>query len=288
MKKLSVNWMKAMLFSSAMLALLSCEKSNETMRKGEAEFSITDAPSDDASIKGVFVTVTDIKVDGKSVAGFAKQTIDLKAYQQGNVKLIGTAQLDAKAYSNLTLILDADADATGNVPGCYVLTTDNAKYKLKSNGTIEVMISKGWNVVANSKSSIVMDFDLRKAVQSMNDPSVHYNFVSIDRLRAAVRLTSYDKVGTISGSYSEQINTNADKVIVYAYNRGAFSTSMETQGQGDDGILFRNAVTSAEVKAGLTGKTFTLAFSSVSLRAASPSTSSRAARARPNPLFRRR
>src|SRR6267142_4932408 len=122
MKTNHVSWTKAILFGSAMLMLPACNRSNEPMGKGEAEFQITDAPSDDASIKGVVVTVADIMVDGKSISGFAKQSIDLKAYQEGNTKLLGTAQLDAKAYNSITLVLDADADASGNSPGCYVLT----------------------------------------------------------------------------------------------------------------------------------------------------------------------
>ncbi len=260
MKTQNVKWIKAMLFSCLVILFPACNKSNEPIGKGEAEFQITDAPSDDPSIKGVFVTVADVKVDGKSVSGFTKQTIDLKAYQEGNTKVLGTAQLDAKAYSTVTLVLDADADANGNSPGCYVLTTDDSKYKLRSSGTIEVMISKSWNVSANSKSTIIMDFDLRKAVRTMSDPAVRYNFVSNDNLQLAIRLMSHDRVGTINGSYSEQTSINADKIIVYVYKKGSFNATTETQAQGDDGIFFENAMTSDEVKAGLVSKTFTLAF----------------------------
>src|SRR5258706_16088451 len=125
MKTNYVGWTRAVLFGAAMFMLPACDRSNDPMGKGDAEFQITDAPSDDASIKSVFVTVTDIKVDGKSVSGFTKQTIDLKAYQEGNTKVLGTGTVDAKAYSTVLLVLDADADAAGASPGCYVLTTDN-------------------------------------------------------------------------------------------------------------------------------------------------------------------
>ena len=260
MKTLNVNWKKAILFCFVMSLFLACDKSSEPMGKGEVEFQITDAPSDDASVKGVFVTIADLKVDGKSISGFTKQTIDLKAYQEGKTKLLGTSQLSAKSYSNLTLILDADKDANGNAPGCYVLTTDDAKYKLRSSGNVEVVLNKGWSVIANSKSTIIMDFDLRKSIQTMADPSIRYNFVSNDNLKAAIRLMSKDKVGTINGSYSEQANSNADKIIVYAYKKGTFNASTETQSQGDGGIFFKNSDASAEVKQGLTNKTFTLAF----------------------------
>src|SRR5258706_4212729 len=168
MKTNYVGWTRAVLFGATMLMLPACDRSNDPMGKGDAEFQITDAPSDDASIKGVLVTVADIKVDGNSISGFTKQSIDLKAYQESNTKLLGTAQLDAKAYNSITLVLDADADASGNSPGCYVLTTDDTKFKLRSSGVITVTASKGWNVVANAKSTIVLDFDLRKSIRQMD------------------------------------------------------------------------------------------------------------------------
>jgi len=100
-----------------MTALIACDDTSEPMGKGDVEFEITDAPSDDASVKGVWVTVADLKVDGKSVPSFAKQTIDLTAYQEGNTKLLATAgQLDAKSYNKLTLVLDLEKDQNGNTP----------------------------------------------------------------------------------------------------------------------------------------------------------------------------
>jgi len=263
MKIKNVSWRKAMtkaiLFCSAMLVVLACDKSSEPMGKGEAEFLITDAPSDDASIKGVFVTVADLKVDGQSVSGFTKQTIDLKAYQEGNTKLLGTATFDAKAYKSVTLVLDTDTDASGSAPGCYVLAMDDSKYKLRNNGTIDVTINREWNVVANSKSSMVMDFDLRKSIVAMADPGVRYNFASNDNLNAAVRLMRLENTGAISGNYSEATAITADKIIVYAYKKGTFNAATETEGQGGEGIFFKNAVTSTEVK-GTVSKTFKLAY----------------------------
>ncbi len=260
MKTLNVSWTKTILFACAVGMFPSCSKSSEPMGKGEAEFQITDAPSDDASVKSVFVTVADIKVDGQSISGFTKQTIDLKAYQNGSTKILGSSQVDAKAHSSVTLVLDTDTDASGAAPGCYVMTIDNSKYKLSTGGTIDLTINKGLTVVTGAKSTLVMDFDLRKSIRAMADQSVRYNFVSSDNLQSSVRLVSQDKVGTISGIYSEQTSSNADKVIVYLYKKGSFTASIETVAQGDDAIFFKNAISSAEVKTGLSGNTFMLAF----------------------------
>jgi hypothetical protein len=69
------------LIAGLFLTLNACLKDPETgvtgATKGDARIEITDAPTDDPNVKAVFVTVADIKVDGKSWAGFdGKVTID--------------------------------------------------------------------------------------------------------------------------------------------------------------------------------------------------------------------
>jgi hypothetical protein len=159
-------------------------------------------------------------------------------------------------------VLDLETDAQGNSPGCYVLGQDNIKYKLKSTATgkTDIIINQSWKAAQNTKTKIVMDFDLRKSIRYSDDPAVRYSFVSDNNLQAAVRLVAREKSGTIKGSYQEDSDVNAEKIIVYAYKKGPFNASTETQAQGTDGTHFKNAVASAEVKASLTGKVYTLAF----------------------------
>jgi hypothetical protein len=254
--------MKAFLFGCAVAMFTACNDSEEPMGQGEVAFEITDAPVDDASIKSVVVTVADIKVDGQSLAGFTKQTIDLKAYFDGNTKALGSATMDARTYSNVVLVLDLDADAQGGAPGCYALGQDNVKYKLKStsSGKLDLGISQSWKAVKDSQAKIVMDFDLRKSIRYSDDPAIRYSFVSDNNLEAAVRLVAKEKAGTIKGSYQESSEVDAEKIIVYAYKKGTFNATAETQAQGTDGIYFKNAFASAEVKESLTGNVFTVAF----------------------------
>lgn len=259
----NLSWIKAVLLGCAVTFLAACtDDSNEPMGKGEVEFEITDAPIDDAHVKSVVVTIADVKVDGQSLSGFSKQTIDLKAYHDGNTKLLGSSTFDARAYSNVVLVLDLDTDAQGNAPGCYVLTTDQTKYKLKSTATgkTDLVINQSWRAAKDAKTKVIMDFDLRKSIRHSDDPAIRYSFVSDNNLQAAVRLVTADKAGTIKGSYQDETNVDADKIIVYAYKKGSFNASAETQAQGTDGILFKNAVASAEVQATLTGQAYTLAF----------------------------
>lgn len=262
MKMKNWNWMKGVLLIGGILTLAACNKDDEPAGKGEAEFEITDAPVDDANVKGVFVTVADVKVNGTSLAGFAKQTIDLKAYYEGNTKLLGSGQFDAKTYENLVLVLDLNTDANGGTPGCYVLDQNNTKHQLKStaSGTTEVVLNKSWSVAKNAKTNIVMDFDLRKAIRYSEGTAAGYSFVSDNNLKAAVNVVAKAKTGTVKGSYEESSNSNADKIIVYAYKRGTFNASTETTPQGEDNLLFANARSSAVVKESLTGNKFTMAF----------------------------
>ena len=259
----SLSWIKAIFLGCAVTMFTACENdSNEPMGQGEVEFEITDAPIDDANIKSAVVTVADVKVNGQSLSGFTKQTIDLKAYQDGNTKVLGGAVMDAKTYSNVVLVLDLDADAQGNSPGCYVLTQDNVKYKLKSTttGKTDITLGQSWKAVKDTKTKVVMDFDLRKSIRYSDDPAVQYSFVSDDNLRAAVRLVARNDAGSIKGSYQDDASVNADKIIVYAYKKGTFNATAETQGSGTDGVYFKNAVASAQVKETLTGRVFTVAF----------------------------
>lgn len=242
------------------ISVFSCgDPSYVPVVKGPVEFHITDAPSDDDNIQGVFVTITDIKADGQSINGFVKQTIDLKALQEGNTKLLLSSILIAKDYSTLTLVVDAETDATGASPGSYVLGSGNTKYKLRS-GQLEINVSKTWTVSPNVKSAVIIDFDLRKSIKSLDDPSVKYSFVSDVNVTAAVRVLNHSNTGTINGSYVDQSTVNSDKVIVYAYKKGTYQAVTETQAQGDDKIYFKNAITSAVVKDNGLTRNYTLSF----------------------------
>lgn len=261
MKTNTKIWTRAILVMCSLFMVAACDNDDEPMGSGQVEFEITDAPIDDAYVKGVFVTVTDVKVNGQSIAGFSgKQTINLKAYQEGATKLLGTATLDAKAYGNLTLVLDLNQDANGNSPGCYVLAADNAKYKLATtaSNTTEITLTKAWSVKNNATTRVIMDVDLRKAVRYANDAANPYAFAAGAELQSAVRVVTKEQSGTINGTFSGDYDSNSKQVIAYAYKKGTFNASAETQ--ASDGVMFRNAVNSTLVKVGALGKTYTLAF----------------------------
>jgi hypothetical protein len=263
MKKGIVNWMKALAFGCAAILLIACNDSNEPAGKGNLQFEITDSPSDDANVRGVFVTVTDIKVDGRSIGGVTKTTVNLKDYTEGTTKVLAMAsQFDARTYANVTLVLDLDADANGAAPGCYVQTMDGVRYKLKTtaDGTAEIVASKTFEVASNATTKVVMDFDIRKAITYDANEQVRYKFVGDADLNSSIHLAVKEKTGVIKGVLNDYLPPDTEKIVAYAYRKGTFSASTETQPQGESQMYFMNAAASGEVKSGLNGRMFVIPF----------------------------
>jgi predicted small secreted protein len=250
MKKRILIGATVMMFA---MLFVQCSKANKTNdEKGQIVVKITDAPSDDANIEGTFVTIADVKIDGKPVEGFAKQTVEISAYQNGESKLILSEEVGAKSYSTISLVLDYESDASGVSPGCYVLTSDAGKHDLSASADTqtEITLSKPFEVKADSETSLVVDFDIRKAIVRENDTSTEgeYRFVTQAELESAVRVFSEDNTGKISGKVNMLFTTENDR-YVFVYHKGEFNIISESQGQGASNVLFSKAVTSAKVNA---------------------------------------
>ena len=253
--------LKTMLLLAVAMTFANCDSnggdgdSNNLEVTGSAQFEITDAPIDDTNIQGTFVTVTAVKVDGEVISDFSgSQTIDLLAYQNGETKLLGMGELETGTYSNVSLVLDHETDASGNTPGCYVMTTDNKKHKLESSASAvsEITINNNeFTVEENSTTNIVMDFDVRKAIKKQDNATDDdkYDFVTEAELRSSIRVVKKDRSGKVKGSANDMLGFAGDRIVVYAYKKGTFNESVETQGQGSSNIMFKNATSSAVVNA---------------------------------------
>ncbi len=251
MKTISLHSLRAvhLFILAAAIFFAACQKDNSSgsgSGTGTAPTTIkmTDAPIDDASVTGAVVTVTDIKLDGQSVQGFSKTTVDLYAYQNGATKTIGNFNLEGKTYSSITFVLDFDMDANGSSPGCYVLA-GGLKHKLQSTAN-SFTVSKSVTLQANASNSLVLDFDLRKMIIHQTGVTDHYDFATATELASSVRVVVENKTGTISGTLTDNVS-GSTRVIAYAYVKGTFDRAMEMQGQGASGIQFKNAVCSAAV-----------------------------------------
>ncbi|WP_026232249.1 DUF4382 domain-containing protein [Neolewinella persica] len=233
-------------FSLIMFLAVGCND-DDPVTTGEGRFSLelTDAPVDDPNVSAVFVTVADVKVDGQSVAGFSKTTIELSALQNGVTEMLVAADLEAKTYSSVEIVLDDATDAAGNSPGCYAMTNDNGKVALDvaGDGALRATNS-GFQLTQGSTVATVIDFDLRKALKRTDDAASPYAFAAESRLESSLRFVEKEKTGSLSGSTTNASSENGE-FIVYAYTAGSF-TSNEAEGNDDD-ELFLNAVASARL-----------------------------------------
>lgn len=245
---------KILLIAPAVLifaaSLTSCKKDDDTNNGGTGTaattIKVTDAPMDDANVTGAFVTITDIKLDGQSVQGFTKTTVDLAAYRNGNTKTLGNFNLDGKTYSNITFVLDYDTDESGNTPGSYVMTTGNVKHKLSSSSNM-ITVSKNFTLQSNASNSIVADFDLRKMIIAQTgNPADQYDFATTAELQNDIRVVSESNSSTISGTLSDAVSGSV-KVVAYLYKKGTYNRTTEMQGQGSSNVQFSNAVSSTLV-----------------------------------------
>ncbi len=237
------------------------QNDNGTELMGQVQFELTDAPIDDAAVQACFVTVSDLMIDGESISSFeGTQTIDLLAYQNGQVESLGIADVKAGTYSNITLVLDYETDASGNSPGCYVQTTDNAKHSLSTSANLSNMLtlnSGDFEVQEGMMTNVVLDFDVRKAVKRQDDgPSDQYEFVTRSEIESAIRFVDKNETAMMEGECNDNMNMTS-KIVVYAYKTGTFDLNTETSGQGTSQIMFKNAVSSAVVNS---QGNYTLAF----------------------------
>lgn len=220
---------------------------DDPVTTGEGRFSLelTDAPVDDPNVSAVFVTVADVKVDGQSVEGFSKTTIELSALQNGVTEMLVAADLEAKTYNSVEIVLDDATDAAGNSPGCYAMTTDNGKVALEVAGDGALRANNSaFEITQGATVAAVIDFDLRKALKRTDDATRPYAFAAESRLESSLRFVQKAQTGTLSGSTT---NTSGEdgEVVIYAYTAGSFSAS-EASGDDDD-ELFLNAVASARL-----------------------------------------
>jgi hypothetical protein len=225
-------------------SFLSCDdEPSGSSLKGSATVEITDAPADDPNISAVLVTVADVKVDGQSLEGFSKTTIDISALQNGNTQMLGELDLDAKNYNSISLILDYEQDENGNSPGCYVMDAQGEKQPLRSDDD-ELTLSGAFDVAVNTTTKLLVDFDLRKSIKRENNGNDRYDFVGKSELQSRLRLVAKNETGTLQGNCNTLMSDN-DKIVAFAYRKGTYNR--ETEVQSNDDIRFKGAVSSATV-----------------------------------------
>ncbi|MEG9327723.1 protein of unknown function [Salinimicrobium catena] len=232
-----------LLFS--MLFIVSCSKDEDDNTEPSAEtynttVEVTDAPIDNAEVKGAFVTITNIKINGKALEGFNTTTVDLLAYQNGETLPLGDVDLEAGATSTIVVELSNDADDKGEAVANYILLEGGEKVELAL-GTTEIVLTDAAEVVAGANNAIVLDFDLRKMIAAEGEG---YKFVSGSDLQGSIRAVNRVNAGAIAGTV-EDSNDTAETIVVYAYEKGKYSADQANENAS--GVAFSGAVNSAVV-----------------------------------------
>src|SRR5690606_251189 len=161
MKSLKLIFASTFLLSALGFFTACQDDETQSVGEGQVNVKITDAPIDDAEIKGAYVTIAEVWVNGVKAEGFTKKTIDLMAYQNGSTLSLISDTLAAGSYSDLSLVLDLETDQSGNSPGCFILTEDVVKHNLAASGetTAKIDIEKQFDVQSDGVTDIVIDFD---------------------------------------------------------------------------------------------------------------------------------
>ena len=241
----------------------SCSKDDENITpdatqqdpnapKGQVRMGITDAPIDDAEINGAFVTITEVRLDGKVYDAFqGPKTINIAELNNGNFLALGDGQFQAGTYSKLTFIFDYEKDQMGNAPGCYLSKVDGTKSKLVISGNARNSLdinTKPFTISESGVTDLMIDFDLRKAIKTYNENAKkNYSFVTYGELQSSIRVVNKSATGTISGQMSGYNQATMGNVVAYVYKKGEFNQSSEVKGQGESSVEFKNAVSSSKV-----------------------------------------
>ena len=204
----------------------------------ETSVYITDSPVDQANVEAVFITIAEVKLNGKAIEGFQKSTIEISSLTNGSTEMLGKLNLDAGTTSSIELVL-ADSDDNNNTPGNYLVTKGGTKQELS--GTTQIELKDQVEIIEDAKNEIVLDFDLRKSIKQEGD---QYTFVSGGALQNSIRAVNTSNAGIIKGNVENRSDANAETVIAYAYRKGEFSDSEK---EGEHGVRFNNAVSSSVV-----------------------------------------
>lgn len=232
-------------FLVAVVFMSSCSKDDDSTDNPDnamgnsTDVYITDAPVDNADLEAVFITVSEVKVNGKAVNGFEKTTLEISSLTNGSTELLGSLNLDAGSTNDITLVLSG-SDASGNAPGNYVVLDGGTKEEIA--GDMEINLADAAEIMADMENEVVLDFDLRK---SLKEADGDYSFVSESKLENNVRAVNTMNAGAVKGQVENTSEANADVVVAYAYKKGEFNGSEEDV--NSDGIRFSNSASSSIV-----------------------------------------
>lgn len=213
--------------------------------KGVLKISITDAPIDADNVKAVNLVITNVEgyQNGKwkSFRNFEQPTgVNLMAYSGGKSILLIDQFTNPGEYSSLRLslnIANRNSSLVINPQSNLVFKNGtSAPLYMADDKAPEVIIEKSIGISTRGSTDLTIDFDLRK--------SIRQNEAGEYLIDPSVRTVKTNETGQIR---SNIISSIPDRVVVYAYPKGKFTTN-ETLANSA-GFLFFNATTSTSIKA---------------------------------------
>jgi len=209
---------------------------------GKASFYLTDGPLEAESVSEVVISISKVEVSGPEGWTMVKEfetpeAINLLELQGGETFFLDEKELASGLYNQVRLGLSTSEESED--PAHYIKFNDDSKEEI----TVPSGTQSGYKVVGGftipdgGVTSVIIDFDVRKSVVKAGNSGKYI-------LKPTLRLVEDAEVGSIEGT----INGNSDSnLVVYAYENDQYDENeMEPN---EDGVLFANAVTSANVTA---------------------------------------
>ena len=230
------------------LAFTACEEDNETTDKGTLSLALTDAPIDNESVTGVYVTINGLQYhkqnnSWESFDGYEPREVNLLELTDGMTEMLGSFEMEAGQYNQLRFMLDAPTFGQGPAanPGCYITFDDGTQQDLfvPSGGQTGYKATGAFSVPSNGEVQLTADFDVRKSVVNAKNSGMYI-------LKPTIRLVVDNEAGKIAGNLTNLPDTTSD-YIVYAYEDETYDASEtevpDTLEEAEEN-RFPNAVTS--------------------------------------------
>ena len=215
-----------------------------TSSTGEVFLKLTDAPTDDKNVKGVYVTFdalryqyADSNDSWQDVDLNESRTINLLDLQDGNTTLLNHVELPAGEIAHVRFVL--------NTNECYVDLVVGGMQPLEvpSGDQTGFKAIGGFTIPAGGTVNVTADFDVRKSVTVTGNVDKNVNVTY--KLRPTIKIIDNIEVGEINGTMTLDLDENVSSVIVYAYEDGSWDAN-----ESNSTNNFGNAVLSTDATDG--------------------------------------
>lgn len=194
------------------------DTSSTASNTGTVSLRLTDAPTDDENVKGVYVTFdalryqyADSNDSWQDVDLNESRTINLLDLQDGNTTLLNHVELPAGEIAHVRFVLDTD-DCwidffVGEIQPLEVPSGDQTGFKAIG----------GFTIPAGGTVNVTADFDVRKSVTATGNGRY--------KLRPTIKIIDNIEVGEINGTMTLDLDENVSSVIIYAYEDGSWDAN---------------------------------------------------------------